>query len=232
MIRFVLLDLDDTILDFHKAEAAAIRKTLSELGVAVNDAVILRYSEINAAHWRRLESGEITRRQVLTGRFDQLFSELGVTLNANETQLIYENHLRQGHCFIPGAEALLETLSKSYLLYLVSNGNAVVQEGRLRSANISHFFSDIFISERLGADKPSKSFFDRCFSRIDQFDPSQAIIIGDSPTSDILGGIRAGIHTCWFNPHHRPSHPDITADYVVDSLFQIPTLLHQLNEEL
>ena len=228
MIQFVLMDLDDTILDFHRAEAAAIRKTLSELNVSSDADVISRYSEINAAHWRRLESGEITRHQVLTGRFLQLFEELGIVRDENETQRIYENYLSQGHYFIPGAEALLETLHKSYRLYLVSNGNAVVQEGRLRSANISHYFEKIFISEIIGADKPSKLYFDRCFAQIDHFDPHQAILIGDSPTSDILGGIHAGVRTCWFNPHHRPPHPLIKPDYETDDLSKLPDLLSQI----
>lgn len=228
MIRFVLLDLDDTILDFHKAEAAAIRKALTELDVSVNDAVIHRYSEINAAHWRRLESGEITRREVLTGRFRQLYRELGVARDPEQTQQIYEHYLSQGHYFIPGAETLLETLRERYRLFLVSNGNAVVQEGRLRSANISHFFENIFISEKIGADKPSELYFARCFARIDGFDPAQAIIIGDSLTSDILGGIHAGVRTCWFNPNHRPGNEAIIPDFEVDSLNQLPRLLEQL----
>ena len=228
MIQFVLLDLDDTILDFHRAEAAAIRKTLSSLKVPVDDAVIARYSEINAAHWRRLESGEITRPEVLTGRFRQLFAEIGVVRNEHETQQIYEHYLSVGHYFISGAEKLLDTLHKTYRLFLVSNGNAAVQEGRLKSANISHYFEKVFISEIIGADKPNREFFDRCFAQIDQFQPDRAILIGDSLTSDILGGINAGVRTCWFNPQHRPEHPNIKPDYEIDDLAKLPVLLNRL----
>lgn len=228
MIRFVLLDLDDTILDFHRAEAAAISKTLSQLGMEPSAAVIRRYSEINAAHWRRLETGEITRQQVLTGRFHQLFSELGAAADPEQTQRIYEGHLSRGHYFIPGAEALLETLYPRYALYLVSNGNAAVQAGRLGSANISHYFRDMFISERIGADKPSREFFARCFSRIPDFDPADAILVGDSPTSDILGGKNAGVKTCWFNPSGRPPHPTICPDYEIRALAELPDLLAKI----
>lgn len=228
MIQFVLLDLDDTILDFHRAEAAAIRKTLSDLGVFADDAVISRYSEINAAHWRRLEAGEITRREVLTGRFRQLFSELNIIQNEDETQKIYERYLSRGHYFIPGAEKLLRELENHYRLFLVSNGNAAVQEGRLRSANISHYFEKIFISEIIGADKPSKLFFDRCFAQIADFELGKAILIGDSPTSDILGGIHAGIQTCWYNPNHCPASHEIKADYEIDNLADLPGLLNHL----
>ena len=228
MIRFVLLDLDDTILDFHRAEAAAIRNTFSELGVDASDEIVVRYSEINAAHWRMLERGEITRPQVLTGRFRQLFSEIGVDCDPNQTQQIYEAHLSRGHFFVPGAQQLLEDLHGTYLLYLVSNGNAVVQKGRLESAGIAPYFEDIFISELIGADKPSKDFFDLCFARIPAFHAEEAILIGDSPTSDILGGIRAGVKTCWFNPHHRKPNPDIRADYEIDRLTRIPILLKNI----
>ena len=150
MIRFVLLDLDDTILDFHRAEAAAVSKTLSRLGVEPTAAVVERYSAVNLAHWQMLERGEITRRQVLIGRFRTLFSELGADYDPEQAQEIYEALLSQGHFFMPGAEALLESLYGRNALYIVSNGNLVVQEGRLRSANISRYFEDIFISEQIG----------------------------------------------------------------------------------
>lgn len=228
MIRFVLLDLDDTILDFHRAEALAVSRTLSEIGVEPTEATVRRYSEVNAAHWRMLERGEITRHEVLTGRFRQLFSELGVERDPEQTLRIYESHLSRGHFFIPGAEALLETLSKRYALYLVSNGNRTVQKGRLESAQIGRYFKDIFISQDIGADKPNKLYFDRCFARIPYFDPAQAILVGDSPTSDILGGVNAGVRTVWFNPHRRPPHPEIRADYEIDDLAQLPPLLEIL----
>ena len=228
MIRFVLLDLDDTILDFHRAEAAAVRKTFLRLGIEPTEQIVHRYSEVNAAHWRMLERGEITRPQVLTGRFRQLFSEIGEDCNPEQTQQIYEAYLSQGHYFIPGAEQLLEDLHGKYLLYLVSNGNAAVQEGRLKSSGIEPYFEEVFISELIGADKPSRAFFDRCFARIPDFEPQQAILIGDSLTSDILGGVNAGVKTCWFNPHLHPPLPEIRADYVIDQLCKIPPLLSTL----
>lgn len=225
MIRFILMDLDDTILDFRRAEAAAVSKTLLRLGIEPTEQIVRRYSEVNAEHWRMLERGEITRPQVLTGRFRQLFSEIGADYDPEQTQQIYEAYLSQGHYFIPGAEQLLKDLYGKYLLYLVSNGNAAVQEGRLKSSGIKPYFEEIFISELIGADKPNKAYFDRCFARIPDFDPVQAILIGDSPTSDILGGISAGVKTCWFNPNHRPPHPEIQADYEIDHLSGFTALL-------
>lgn len=228
MIQTVLLDLDDTILDFHKAEGIALRRALAEMDVTISDAVAERYSQINAAQWRALERGEITRQQVLTRRFRLLYDELGLERSPMETQKRYEQYLSQGHYFLPGAEELLETLYPKYDLYLVSNGNAVVQAGRLRSANISHYFREIFISEHIGADKPSREYFDRCFARIPGFQKETAILVGDSLTSDIRGGINAGVRTCWFNPHHKSKNPEIPADYEIDKLSDLPPLLERI----
>lgn len=228
MVRFVFLDLDDTLLDFHRAEAAAMTKTLTALELPADEAVLRRYSEINAAQWRRLETREITRAEVLTGRFDRLFAELGVARSSAQAQALYETALSRGHWFIPGAEALLETLAPLYELYLVSNGNLRVQTGRLESAGIAPYFREIFISELIGADKPQPEFFARCFARIPDFDRAQAVLVGDSLTSDILGGRNAGIRSVWFNPQRRPPRADIPADYEIAALDELPALLRRL----
>ena len=221
----VLLDLDDTLLDFHKAESIAIARTFIHLGIQPEEALIRRYSEINLEQWKRLERCEITREQVLVGRFQILFDELGLNCSSREAKNAYENFLSQGHFFIPGAEKLLETLRGKYRLFLCSNGTAVVQEGRLKSAGIGPYFEKIFISEELGFNKPSPEYFARCFARIPDFARDRTIMIGDSLTSDILGGINAGIRTCWFNPQGRPSREDIMPDYEIVKLEQVPELL-------
>ncbi|MGN1001512.1 MAG: YjjG family noncanonical pyrimidine nucleotidase [Oscillospiraceae bacterium] len=225
MIKAVLLDSDDTLLDFTKAERIALTKTLLELGIEPADETVALYSRINKAHWEMLERGELTRAQVLTRRFERLFEALGVSGDAAATQKIYEAYLSQGHYFIPGAEELLETLHGHYALYLVSNGNARVQDSRLKSAGIGHWFEEIFISERVGFDKPRPEFFERCFARMPPYEKGEMLIIGDSLTSDIRGGLNAGIHTCWFNPQGRPGREDILPEYTVSSLTEIPALL-------
>lgn len=229
MIKYVLLDIDDTLLDFGKAEAAAIKKTFERIGIPATDKVIARYSEINNAQWSALEKGELTRQQVLVRRFDILFEELGIKGVPSEmAQASYEYLLGIGHYFIDGAVELLEALKDKYELYIVSNGTACVQDSRLASAGIAPYFKDIFISERIGADKPSREFFDRAFSRIEGFEREKAIIVGDRLSSDILGGINAGITTCWFNPKRLPPDPDIPADYEIHALNELPELLKNL----
>ena len=224
----VLFDLDDTILDFHKAESIAIAKTFVELGIEPTEEVIRLYSRINARQWKRLETGEINREQVLVGRFEILFKELGLDLSSRQAKALYENFLSQGHYFIPGAEELLKKLQGECRLFICSNGTAVVQAGRLKSAGISPFFEEIFISEEIGCNKPDPEFFRRCFERIPDFDRERCIIIGDSLSSDILGGINAGIKTCWFNPKHKEGEGYAVPDYEIGELEQVPDLLRKI----
>ena len=228
MIKTILLDLDDTILDFHKAEHIALSATLREIGIEPTEAVLKRYSEINRAHWKRLELGELTRPEVLHGRFTQLFEELGVDGDCYEAQRIYEWKLGTGHYFLDGGQELLDMLYGKYDLYLASNGTDIVQTRRIASADIEHYFKDLFISQRLGYDKPMKEFFDRAFARIEKFNPDETIIIGDSLTSDIKGGINAGIRTCWFNLRGIKNDSGIEPDYEVTRLDEIPALLERI----
>lgn len=228
MFEFLFLDLDDTILDFKMAERIAIRKTLASFGVEPTEEVCALYSQINKRHWEMLERKELTREQVRKGRFAALFAELGVPVDAAVCAQRYEDHLAVGHYFLPGVEEALPRLARKYRLFLASNGTAKVQAGRLDSANIRHYFEKIFVSQEIGANKPSLEYFQRCFAQIPDLDKSRAIMVGDSLTSDILGGQNAGIATCWVNPSHGPRPEHIRVDYEIESLAELPDLLEAL----
>lgn len=227
MIKTVLFDLDDTILDFKKAESIAIRKALSEMNIKPTDSIAEIYSEINKSQWLLLEQQRITRSELLTRRFDLLFEKLGVKRSGKQMQTIYERFLAEEHVFIPDANEVLNVLSKEFSMYIVSNGSAFVQENRIKSSGISKYFKNIFISERIGFNKPHKAFFDKCFSSIELLDRSNTIIIGDSLTSDIKGGNNAGILTCWYNPSKKSNNSDAVVDYEISSLTELPALLKQ-----
>ena len=228
MIEFLLLDLDDTILDFHKAERIAIAKTIRQFGVEPTEEVLARYHVINKWHWEQLELGKLTRSEVLENRFGVLFAELGVQADKTACARAYEKNLSIGHYFLPGAEEAVDSLSKQYRLFLVSNGTASVQKGRMTSANLYRFFEKVFVSQEIGHNKPSKAYFDACFAQIPDFDPEKAIIVGDSLSSDIKGGINAGIRTCWVNPDKLPGRPDIRPDYEIAGIYQLEELLKTL----
>lgn len=224
MMEFLFLDLDDTILDFQKAERIALTKSIREFGVEPTEAVLARYHEINKWHWEQLELGKLTRDQVKQDRFAALFRELGAPGDAAACAKAYEKNLAIGHYFLPGAEEALEQLHGKYRLFLASNGTASVQKGRMTSANLYRFFEQVFVSQEVGFNKPSLEYFQACFARIPGFCPERAMMVGDSLTSDILGGIRAGIPTVWVNPQHKPSG-DIRPDYEIEALSQLPGLL-------
>ena len=228
MTEFLFLDLDDTILDLHKAERLAISRTFRSFGLEPTDQVLERYHVINRQHWERLERGELTRDQVLTGRFQMLFEELGIPAQPQAIAKGYEHNLGLGHYFLPGAKEALDTLRGKYRLFLASNGTASVQHSRLTSAGLYPYFEEVFVSQALGANKPSRAFFDACAARIPGYDPRKALMVGDSLTSDILGGINAGMKTCWVCPRGAQGRPDIVPDYRIEALSQLPELLKTL----
>jgi 2-haloacid dehalogenase len=228
MYKYLFLDLDDTILDFHKAERIAIGRVMEHYGVEPTEERRARYHEINKWHWHQLELKAMTRDEVLEGRFAMFFDELGITVDKFAVARLYEEYLSQGHFFLPGAEEAVEALHKKYRLFLASNGTASVQKGRMTSANLYRFFEISFVSQEIGHNKPSKEYFEAAFARIPGFDKRKCLMVGDSLTSDILGGINAGIDTCWVNPTHAPSREDIRPTYQIESLSQLPALLESL----
>ena len=229
MIEFLFLDLDDTILDFQKAEHIAIRKAIREAGVEPTDAVCARYSQINKLQWEMLERGETTRAEVLVNRFGLLFEELGHSVDKEAVARNYERLLGIGHWYLPGAEETVkEKLFGKYRLFLASNGTASVQKGRMTSADLYPYFEHAFVSQEIGHNKPSLAYFEGCFARIPGFDREKAMIVGDSLTSDILGGINAGIKTCWVNPAGKNAPEHIRPDYEIKSLAELPELLEKI----
>lgn len=221
MFKTILFDLDETIFDFKKSEAAAVANALKQIGVTPNEKIVKRYSEINESLWKKLEKGEISRHEVLTKRFEILFDELSVDFDSSEMKKIYEKNLSQTGHLIDGAVDLLEKIYQKYNLYIVSNGTLSVQLGRIKCSEIGKYFKELFISEVIGSVKPQKQFFDYCFERIPDINLEETLIVGDSLSSDILGGNNAGIKTCWFNPNHQINTLGVKVDYEVSKLDEL-----------
>ena len=223
--RSILIDIDDTLLDFGKAERAAISKAYRDYGIDPTPERLARYSEINIAQWEAMERGELTRSQVLLRRHELFFGELGVEVPIQEFEDRYRGYLGVGHYFMDGAEELLEYLYGKYDLYIASNGVAETQYSRMASAGIEKYFKGVFISETTGSHKPEKAYFDYCFARMEDFDSDKTLIIGDSLSSDIKGGLHAGIKTCWYNPKGKPGRFDIVPHYEIRDLKEIQKIL-------
>ena len=227
MIKHVFLDLDDTILDFHKAEEVALEKTLRHFSIPITEENKALYSRINKGCWEALERGEITRAELRLLRFARFFEQIGAA-NAELAPAVYENFLSQGHYFLPGAEEMLESLFGKFVLYLATNGIAAVQAGRVASAGIGKYFKERFVSEEVGYNKPSIAYFEACFAMIEGFSRAETVIVGDSLTSDIKGGLDAGIKTVWFNPKGL-SHPEnICPDVEISDLGELASVLEKM----
>lgn len=221
MIRDVFLDVDDTILDFGRAEQEALSSALTQMGVRVTPERLRCYHEVNVAHWQMLERGEITRERLLVRRFEKFYEQIGVKADAEKTQRVYEYELGCRSYFLEGAEDLLEALRQGgHRIYLASNGTTAVQAPRIKASGLDRICHGIFLSEEIGCDKPQRSFFDACFAKIEDFVPENAIILGDSLSSDIAGGKNAGIKTCWFNPQRRPLTGKVKPDFEISALFE------------
>ena len=229
MIQYLFLDLDNTILDFTKAESVAIRKTMRAYGLEPTDELAARYSAINDWHWKALERGELTKPEVVTRRFAVFFGEQGIDVDAQAVAKTYETFLSQGHWFLPGAEkAVKEQLFGKYRLFLASNGTPVVQQGRMTSADLYPYFEQSFISEEIGYNKPAKEYFEIAFSRIPGFRKEECLMVGDSLTGDIQGGKNAGLRTVWVNPNHKTAPDHLKPDYEIEYLADLPKLLEEI----
>ncbi len=228
MVKFVFFDLDDTVLDFHKAERRAIKTTLKEYGIKPKKEVLNLYSKINLSEWKRLEKKELTHEQVKVERFEIFFDKIGVKANAKEVTMRYEGYLSQECFFVHNALKTLKSLYKDYRLFIVSNGLRNIQEGRIKGSKIGKYFEKIFISQDIGFNKPDERFFNWCFDRIDGFRREEAVIIGDSLSSDIKGGNNAKIKTIWFNNKKKTNYSNIYPDYQINNLIKLEKLLREI----
>lgn len=227
-IRWILFDLDNTLLDFNKAEGIALSKTLRAQGIEPSREIVESYSRINRSQWLLLEQGKLTRSELKVRRFRLLFEKFDLAAFPEEAARTYERLLGIGHYFMEGAQELLKELYGKYDMYLVTNGTAASQKGRLASADIEKYFGKIFISEEIGFDKPRREFFDRCFAEIPGIRREEAVIVGDSLSSDIQGGKNAGIKTVWFNPREAQNTSEVVPDHEICRLSQLPGLLERL----
>ncbi|WP_088825402.1 YjjG family noncanonical pyrimidine nucleotidase [Listeria goaensis] len=222
----LLFDVDDTLLDFKKAEDDALVKLFESEGVSDAKELTLVYKEINEALWKAFERGEISRDEVIQTRFAKLFATQNKSVDGILLEAKYRGFLEEGHEQIAGAAELIAQLAPDYALYVVTNGVSKTQYRRLRDSGLDIFFQKIFVSEDTGYQKPMFEFFDYCFARIPAFDKKKTLLIGDSLSSDIRGARVSGIDSCWFNPHGAAFDTETTPTYEIHSL---PELLNVLS---
>lgn len=223
--KILLFDIDDTILDFKKGEDAALSSLFREMNLEDIDAVKEDYKVINHALWLDLELGKITSKYVLDNRFSLLFQKYNQTVDGNYLESRYRYYLGLQHELIDGSKELLISLYPDYKMYVVSNGISKTQYQRLKDADLEEYFIKIFISEDIGYQKPMTEFFTAVKNQIPDFKPEETLLIGDSLTADILGGLQAGIDTCWFNPNQKLNHTEVKPTYEIQSLKDLYRIL-------
>ena len=231
MSRFttVLWDVDNTLLDFSYSQEHALRQCFRSIGREITREQIGLYVQINDEYWKRLELGEVTKQQLLTGRFLLMFEKLGIEgVDIEAFAAEYQTALGSVFAFLDDSLNICRTLRGKVRQYVVTNGVTATQQSKLELSGLAEVMDGIFISEQVGSPKPSPAFFDYCLDHIEEKDRSRILIVGDSLTSDIKGGIQAGIPTCWYRAADKEKgRMDIELgaaycpDFVIDDLHKV-----------
>lgn len=218
----ILWDLDDTLLDFPYSQRYALKKCFQGIGLEITREQIDSYSRINDDYWKRLELGEITREELLTGRFATLFQQYGIGgVDVEAFHKAYEEALGSVFSFRDDGLSIVRRFQGKILQYVITNGISSVARSKIRISGLEKVMDGVFISEEIGYPKPRKEFFDHCLERIPEKDKSKILIVGDSLTSDIKGGVQAGIPTCWYRPEDRANDTPWKPDYEISDLHMV-----------
>lgn len=214
----VLFDADGTLLDFSRAEKEAVGDTMRHFDIEPTDEKISMYSAINDSLWKALERGEIEKQVLLYHRFELFCEHYGIVRDAKKMAENYMHNLSTKGHILKDADTICKMLYGKVKMYIVTNGVEFIQNGRFSVCPIAKYFEKRFISGVIGYEKPDVRYFEKVSQMIEGFDKSSAIIVGDSLTSDIKGGINFGIDTCWYNPNGKPEPADMNITYTVSSL--------------
>jgi len=226
MNHTIFFDLDRTLLDFTASEKKGLRMVFDHFGIPLTNEIYQRYLVQNQELWSAYESGLIPREIIFATRFADIFAHFGIDADGDAFEEEYRKALAFGSELMENAFDVVETLAKHFPLYVMTNGLISTQEKRMSDSGILPFFQDIFVSERIGLQKPMPEFFEYCFARIPNFKKEGALLIGDSLTSDIQGGNAVDMETCWFNPAAQTNNTPHKPTYEIQNLLELLTLLH------
>ena len=221
--KYLLWDIDGTILNFEKAEKRAIRTLFEKFNLGeCTDEMLYYYIQINKKYWKLLECGKMEKERILVERFVEFFLKEGIRTDvASEFNKAYQLALGDTIAFNDDALEIIKAQKKNYQIIIVTNGTAIAQKKKLERSGLDKIADNIFISEEVGYEKPSIHFFERVIAKAGIDDISQAVIIGDSLTSDIQGGANAGIDTCWYNPKEDVNDTNLKPTYIIKNLHEL-----------
>lgn len=229
MYKYLLWDIDGTVLDFLASEKYAIKSLFLKYNIGeCTDEMLCKYSKINVKYWKKLERNEMTKQEILVGRFLEFFEMIGAdTSIAKSFNRDYQLALGDYIEFVDGAKEILSKQKGKYKLIAVTNGTKTAQEKKLKLSGLDKIFDEIFISEDVGFEKPNIKYFEYVFEKCNICNKKEALLIGDSLTSDIKGANIAGIDCCWFNPGHDKNEKEAFATYEIDNLMDLEKIFNQ-----
>lgn len=222
--KALLIDIDNTLFHFDESSYKALKKAFAAYGVDFTREMFRDYEALNDHYWKLFERGEIERARLFYERFDVYFSRIGLQADGKEFDHLYRVHLSEGYDLMPHAEEFLQALQGKYKVFVVTNGDAMTQDARIEGAGLGKYFDGVFVSERVGYQKPDKAFFDAVFAAIGEEYRTCSLLVGDSLSSDMQGGRNAGIPTCFYGSRDKA---DERCDYVVDDLLDILPILEK-----
>lgn len=224
MIKAVLIDIDNTLLDFNESAKESIKMAFFDYDLPFCDNTFPTFKRINDGLWLKIEKGELDRTGLHKIRFNLVLKELGIEFDGPTVEKRFLENLFNVACPIEGAKDILEYLSSKYQVYAASNAIYKQQINRLTKTGLIGYLKDLFISEKIGFQKPTKEFFDVCFSKMGNITAKETVMIGDSLTADINGGKDYGMTTVWYN-HDRSKKNSDKADFKVERLKEIKNIL-------
>ena len=217
----LFLDADNTLFDFDAANHNAFAQTCQYCGLTYSEELYEFYESFNRPLWQQLDRGEVTKEFLVVERFRRFLAAMGVDADPAECNRIQLSGLGSSTVLLPHALEVIEQLSRTHQLYIVTNAVASVQRARLAGSAIAPYITAAFISEEAGAAKPSKAYFDYVMARIDGITPDNCLVIGDSLSSDVQGAINAGLPACWYNLKNDPRPADMAIDYEIHDLREL-----------
>jgi HAD superfamily (subfamily IA) hydrolase, TIGR02254 len=224
-ITTVLMDVDDTLLDFKECARENVRGCCRKNGIEYSDSMFDFFLNRNIILWKRIEDGLLTVDELHRTRWAGIFRDLGIEADGPAFELDFIAGLRDTSVPVAGAHEVMKYLHDRYKVYVVSNASNLQQSTRLGKAGLMQYVDGIFGSLDIGFNKPSREYFDYCFSQLGGTTPDQTVIVGDSLNADISGGQAYGLHTVWFNIRSVEASAQITPDHTIRSLSDLTSLL-------
>ncbi|MGE5654291.1 MAG: YjjG family noncanonical pyrimidine nucleotidase [Bacillota bacterium] len=223
--NLILLDADGTLFDFERAETIALQQVLAHHQLAYSDALRARYREINSSLWIEFERGLVDKARLQVARFENLLAEFKLDGDPAVLNTVYTDYLAEARHLIDGAVELCQELSENYTLAIASNGIARTQRRRIKGSAIEPYIKHIVVSEEAGYQKPHQGFFEYAMRICGETDKDKVMIVGDSLSADIKGGVDFGITTCWYNPAGAANTDGLRIDHTIRELRELTRLL-------